>query len=224
MRLEDKDITTPLTSTELRDSCRQNVTDLAETFCEKQKIKANHTYRILRFLMPEKSTLVILVMLFRFKSLQRETWSQELDFDLNSGHHICEPAHTHSQKCTSVPTVKTLGKFCTCSNVDTLLLWIIEIYPAKKTKWDETFFFPSSEIKCLLYFLAVIQSVLTEAVRYMHVSRPCVHSLIPLIRVCCLLKRCRGGGTGARTKEIREHGQTTNFSLLFHTRLSWATL
>lgn len=37
----------------------------------KQK-KVSHAYRILRFLMPEKSTLVILVMLFRFKSLQRE--------------------------------------------------------------------------------------------------------------------------------------------------------
>lgn len=72
----------------------------------------------------------------------------------------------------------------------------------------------------LLYFLAVIQSVLTEAVRNVHVSHPCVHRLIPLIRVCCLLKRCRGRGTGARTKEIREHRQTTNFSLLFHTRLS----
>lgn len=71
----------------------------------------------------------------------------------------------------------------------------------------------------LLYFLAVIQTVSTEAVWYVHVYRLCVHRLIPLIRVCCLLKRCRAGGTGARTKEIREHRQTANFSVVSHTTL-----
>lgn len=56
----------PLTSAENPDSSSQNGT-------ENRKIKrVSHAYRILRFLRPEKSTLVILVMLFRFKSLQRD--------------------------------------------------------------------------------------------------------------------------------------------------------
>lgn len=76
MRLKDKNITMPFTSAEHADSSSQNVKVLAEAFWEKmkkKKRKVKQTHRILRFLMPEKSTLVILVMLFRFKSLQRET-------------------------------------------------------------------------------------------------------------------------------------------------------
>lgn len=47
--------------------------------------KRKETYRILRFLRPEKSTLVILVMLFLFKSLEREkqdkiTYSVKITF------------------------------------------------------------------------------------------------------------------------------------------------
>lgn len=42
------------------------------------KQRKKPTHRILRFLIPEKSTLVILVMLFLFKSLQRETQIESL--------------------------------------------------------------------------------------------------------------------------------------------------
>lgn len=49
----------------------------------KEKVQ---TYRILRFFSPEKSTLVILVMLFRFKSLQRETGKLNISLELQVGH------------------------------------------------------------------------------------------------------------------------------------------
>lgn len=52
---------------------------LTKNLIEKRK----ETYRILRFLRPEKSTLVILVMLFLFKSLEREKQDKNYLFSQN---------------------------------------------------------------------------------------------------------------------------------------------
>lgn len=59
--------------------------------------------------MPEKSTLVILVMLFRFKSLQRETQDEGLDFHLNLGRHARETEQQNHQKNTSASYCPSTG-------------------------------------------------------------------------------------------------------------------
>lgn len=91
---------------------------------------------------------------------------------------VREYRHTNNQKSTSAPTVSALGALVR-RHTAAMNYWDL---PSKENKMGWGFFFlPSSEIKCLLYFLAVIQCVSTEAVLYcicMLATRVYIHQFL----------------------------------------------